>query len=392
MEKATSKECLVLALTYNEETEHSRRSARMFDYKDVSDFIKRLRDQIDYHLGSKGAFSFIACGEQGDRYKRCHWHVVLFSEVDLLTIGKWSAPWGVVTDRADIVSPKAEGGNPASVWRRVWSQWPFGFVTVQEPDYAGMHYAMSYALKDQFNVRNAEGTARQGKAEVFGTGYFGVSKKPFIGSRFVDRYLLDCRQRGVVPPTRKLSIEGLDYPWFPSGKVAKALLDGFADINREICEKTGRNAAGWSTLLYEARESEADLERLGFDDGEKEQGADADTIAGDWREFIAGAKETGSARVVGQKRRRCGSTAACDRCLRGATLETLAAHGVIETPYGFCRAQDWENSDKSGGVCDAYKKCQRDGGNTGPNPLCGLYGGHGAKAPDFKFIFPNSAT
>lgn len=87
MEKATSPHTFVVALTYNEETEHSRRSAQMFDYQDVSDFIKRLRRRMDYHLKAKGALSFIAAGEQGDRYGRCHWHIVLFGSADFLSLG-----------------------------------------------------------------------------------------------------------------------------------------------------------------------------------------------------------------------------------------------------------------------------------------------------------------
>jgi len=379
MEKACSPATLVVALTYSEDTEHSRRSARMFDYKDVSDFIKRLRRRMDYHLGAKGALSFIAAGEQGDRFKRCHWHVVLFGQVDFLSLGEWSAPWGKVTDRKDIVSPKPVGGDPATVWRRGWDLWPHGFVTVQEPDYGGMRYAMSYALKDQFNVRNSAGLARQGKAEVFGTGYLAMSKKPPIGARFVDDYVAACAAGGYVPPTRKLMIPGLDRPWWPSGLIADRLLFGLAAVNGAIKEQTGRDAAGWSSLLYEARESDDDLERLGVFDGEQ------DDESGAAVQIEANTRDNAATRERGQKRRRCGSSEACNLCLRGLSPGDLETAGISEAADGFfTRASD-------GYSADAFTRRQRDGKSKGPNPLCGLYGNPVIRAFDYATIFPASA-
>lgn len=387
MEKDTNPACLVLALTYSEDTEHSRRSARMFDYGDVSSFLKRLRDQMRYHLGATGALSFIAAGEQGDRFKRCHWHVVLFGQVDFLSLGEWRDRHGVTTDRANIISPRPVGGDPATVWRRHWSLWPHGFVTVQEPDYYGMRYAMAYALKDQFNVRNSVGTARQGKAEVFGTGYLVMSKKPPIGARFVDRYVADCEARGIVPPSRKLVVPGVDRPWWPTGALAERLLVGLANVNAGIKDRTGNNAAGWSTLLYEARDSEDDLERLGVFHGEDEDEPfpePADFV----RQNEANSAYEAAARERGQKRRRCGSTEACNLCLRGLATGTLDAEGIRRETYGFTREADDASSDPVA----SFRRRQRDGSRKGPNPLCGLYGDAAIRAPDYSDIFPHSAA
>lgn len=388
MEKAMSSACLVVALTYSEDTEHSRRSARMFDYSDVSSFIKRLRRRMDYHLGAHGALSFIAAGEQGDRFGRCHWHVILFGQVDFLTLGEWRAPWGVVTEAKDIISPRPVGGNPATVWRRHWDLWPHGMVTVQEPDYGGMRYAMSYALKDQFNVRNSVGFAREMKADVFGTGYLAMSKKPPIGARFIDAYVSDCAARGFVPPTRKLSIPGMDRPWWPAGLIADRLLQGLAVVNAGIKERTGQNAAGWSSLLYEARDSEDDLEALGVFDGEDDtDGTDEARDAG--RQAEANARDNSEARERGQKRRRCGSTEPCTLCLRGLDPRTREAAGIYEIPEGFARKAD--ATDPVGSSGEAFSRRQRDGRLKGPNPLCGLYGDPATRAPDFATIFPASA-
>lgn len=390
MEKAMSPACLVVALTYSEETEHTRRSARMFNYQDVSDFIKRLRRQMDYHLNAKGALSFIAAGEQGDRFKRCHWHVVLFGSVDFLMLGEWRDRLGVTTDRANIVSPKPVGADPSTVWRRNWSLWPHGFVTVQEPDYFGMRYAMSYALKDQFNVRNSGGLARQGKAEVFGTGYLAMSKKPPIGARFVEAYVSDCAAGGFVPPTRKLTIPGMDRPWFPSGLISDQLLSGLASVNAGIRERTGRDAAGWSSLLYEARESDDDLEQLGVFHGEEDEFTEE---AAEYRQAVANATEQATARRRGQIRRRCGSSEACNLCLKGYSTSELQAFGIYETVGGYARKNDpWEfNINRVRDISSAFWKRQSDGLLQAPNPLCRLYGDPATRAADYSDIFPSSA-
>lgn len=382
MEKAAHPHTFVVALTYNEETEHSRRSARVFDYRDVSDFLKRLRRQMEHHMSATASLSFIAAGEYGDRFKRVHWHVVLFGAVDFITLGQWSAPWGPVTDRADIVSPV----GLKDPWRRSWSLWPHGFVTVQEPDYGGMHYAMSYALKDQFNVRNSEGTAREAKAEVFGTGYLAMSKQPPIGARFVASYLADCASRGIVPPSRKLTVPGVRWPFWPSGNLRRQLLEGLAEINAGIRMATGRDAAGWSSLLHEARLSEDDLELLGVYDEQAEGSAEEE-----WQQIVANFSELQGAKRRGAIRRSCGSSEPCDLCLRGRS--DLAAHGIEEVEGGYRREGDAPALNING-VLDPsarFRKRQRDGKSQGPNPLCLLYGDASIRAADFKFIWPDSA-
>jgi len=277
MEREIMGHALVIALTYSDDTHHSRRSAAVFDYKDVQDLMRNIRRQVEYHLKRTSAVSFIAAGEQGERKGRCHWHLILFSEVDLTGIGKWGAPFGKsqpgdwraclqpVVGSSEIITP--DGAKEP--WRRGWSLWPHGFVTVQRPDYGGMRYAMAYALKDQFNVLNSQGTGRQAKVETFGAGYLVMSKKPPIGARWIDAYIEKCRAGGFVPPTSALSIDGLTRPYWPHGLLKDRLLSGLATVNAEILEQTGANAAGWSTLLHENRDSADNLETLGVIGGEE---------------------------------------------------------------------------------------------------------------------------
>lgn len=268
MEKETMGHALVFALTYSEETEHSRMAAKSFCYNDVQRLMWSIRRQVAHHYKRTAVVSFIAAGEKGERFSlRCHWHVVVFSEVDLTALGTWLAPWGQVKARREIITPA--GVKPA--WRRNWSLWPHGFVTVQEPDYGGMRYALAYALKDQFNVRNSEGTAREAKAETFGTGYLVMSKKPPIGARWVDIFVEQCREAGVVPPTRRLRVAGLEKPFWPTGLLADRLLTGLASVNADVVAATGKPATGWTSLLHEVKDSPKHLESLGMPDGKEEQ-------------------------------------------------------------------------------------------------------------------------
>lgn len=361
-EKAMSPHTFLLALTYNDETERSRRGASVFQYKDVQDFLRNVRRQIDYHLKRTGTLSYIACGEQGDRFKRCHWHVVLFGEVDFLSLGEWAAPWGKVTKRSDIISPVL--GDP---WRRTWSLWPHGFVTVQEPDHGGMRYAMAYALKDQFAYLKSEQTSRVARGDVFACGEFMMSKRPAIGARFINAQLAEWAKRGLVPPSCKLYVPEMPRPWWPVGILRTQLLEGIAAINRDVRAATGRDGAGWSSLLNECRLSDHDLEVLSYgvdtepceasEEGEEEEGGQA---------ILASVAELASAKRDAAARRRCGSTYPCSLCIKGFPPEFQTEHGFRQDANG------WFHTGTVGPK--EFRAGQRDNSRTSPNDYCALKG------------------
>lgn len=168
-EKALHPHALCLALTYSDRTEKGRDGARMFAYADVRDFLKRLRSAAHYAVEKENerrieeaghvfvetlpapVVRFLCAGEQGSRNGRCHWHLILFSNLDLLTLGEITLRGRKLTDRADIMTVGKRKR------RCHWSLWaddktPLGFVTFQEPDQGGMSYVLSYCLKDQFTV------------------------------------------------------------------------------------------------------------------------------------------------------------------------------------------------------------------------------------------------
>lgn len=315
-EKALHPQTFAVTLTYHDETEFTRDGARFFRYDDVRLFLAGLRRQIAYHTQETAALRFIAAGEQGSRNGRCHWHVILYSDVDLLTIGEFSAPWGVVTAESDIVAP------PGKDMPRNWSMWPHGFVQVQRPDAGGMHYALSYALKDQFSVAKSEGSNRISRAEQFATGVFRMSKSPPIGAGFIDAAIYDCYSGGYVLPKLQLQIPEWRGYWVPTGILRKRLLEGMRRVNASLEAQHGRSANQWRPLVLSLQENEGDLEALGVI---PESDPDEEQIE---TKVKRAAKEAAAANTIREIVRTCGGSLPCLQCCRGLPDQELWSFGV----------------------------------------------------------------
>jgi len=361
-EKAMHPQTFVVALTYSDATQHTRDGAAFFRYHDVRIFLARLREEIKRATEKTAALRFIVAGEQGSENGRCHWHVVLFSDVDLLGIGVFTAPWGVVTEYKDIVA------KPRVDMPRGWDLWPHGFVQVQEPDEGGMHYAMSYALKDQFNAMKSEGSHRISKSEAFATGLFRMSKNPPIGAAFIDEKIYSMYQAGNIEPNTKLHVPHTRGYWFPSGPLRIRLLEGMRRVNNSIVAQTGRNAAQWRALVIQCQDNESDLDALGLNIEEEHETSIETEIDLQQRQAKADAK---TKEIAAQ----CGGVFPCILCLRGLPDEALAEIGVYYSAADqtFC---SFENQDR----------IIQTPSNKGINKWCGL---RDTKAR--KQAFPQSA-
>ena len=84
-------------------------------YKDVQDFLKRLR--------KKYKCRYIVAGEYGSAKGRAHWHIIVFFK-----------------DKVPDVQQNK---------RVEWKYWPHGFSYFQHPDWKGFEYVLKYVLKDQ---------------------------------------------------------------------------------------------------------------------------------------------------------------------------------------------------------------------------------------------------
>lgn len=279
-EKACWPFALAVTLTYADDTQENRDGASMFRYDDVRGFLKRLLSAARFKakkekLGFVPRVRFIAAGEQGSRNDRVHWHLVLFSDIDLCSLGEVSRKSGRVTQREDMISRRRADGRDEEKRLR-WSMWDHGFVLMQEPDAAGVAYVLKYCLKDQFTAEKSAGTAREHKSEAFATGLFRMSKKPAIGEQWFWQKMQRLRETGAVLPSVQLKIPDMRNYWVPSGLARKRLLWALAAINRMVLWETGKDAPQWAALLHSVADSPYDRRILDgafwFEEREKSRG------------------------------------------------------------------------------------------------------------------------
>jgi hypothetical protein len=122
-------------------------------YKDVQDFLKRLR--------KKYKCRYIVTGEYGSAKGRSHWHIILFFQDN----------WPEVTSNKRVD----------------WKYWKHGFAYFQEPDWKGFEYCLKYVLKDQ--------TSRQSDSHL------AMSKKPPLGHEFFQQLANQYVEQALVPQT-----------------------------------------------------------------------------------------------------------------------------------------------------------------------------------------------
>lgn len=320
-EKALHPHCAVVALTYADDTQLGRDGAAMFAYADVRLFLARLRRAAAY-IAKKEKWNvvpyvrFLAAGEQGSRFGRCHWHLILYTNFDLVRLGQFRLRGKLVAHRRDMLTVGKRK-------RRLnWSLWEHGFMTLQEPDEGGMAYVLSYCLKDQFTEEKSEGTMREASSENFATGLFRMSKRPAIGEDWLMRKLESLLEKGSVLPSLQLKVPEASGYWQPNGSFRKKLLWGLVALNRRILWATGAHAPQWTSLLASCAGVPADLELL---NGETFRQKADELTGGDLeRSARIDAGETRTREV----RRTCGRAVACYRCLNSASEAQLLREGI----------------------------------------------------------------
>ena len=309
-EKATSAEAMVLNLTYRDNHDGtSPDGAVAFRYGDVQKLLKRIRKAYCdlYGKDAAGEIRYIVAGERGSLKGRVHWHMVIFADRKFTFLGKWY-------DFVFKLIPGPLINHAARKRKRMchWSMWEHGHIVVQEPDQAGISYVLKYALKDQFNVVKARGTAREAKSELSGASFFRMSKKPPIGMRFLERRCDDWERRRVVPVKLELKIPEYKGFWWPKGQMREYLLLRLHQINERCKRETGSDAPQWNTLVASMVEETKDWETLVYGEIEQEE------IAWELEEF----KESLSRKKSPQERKecralvrqRCGGAEICVAC------------------------------------------------------------------------------
>lgn len=130
-------------------------------YKDVQDFLKRLRKRYNVR--------YIVAGEYGTAKGRAHWHIILFF--------------------------KGEYPEIEEQVRVNWKYWHHGFSYFQQPDWKGFQYVLKYVLKDT-DLDSAD-------------SHLAMSKKPPLGHEFFMDLAQTHVEQAVIPRSFKYKVGGV---------------------------------------------------------------------------------------------------------------------------------------------------------------------------------------
>lgn len=360
-EKATSAHTCTLTLTYAANGDGTDPDgAHAFKYKDIQVWLNSLRQAaIRAYPEVKTRVRYLVAGETGSKFKRVHWHVVLFANIDLSTLGEY-------TDLAGTRESQRMGR------RQRWTLWPHGLVQFDPADRASLAYVLKYILKDQFTNRKSAGTAREGKGDVYGASFFRMSKQPPIGTDYIVEKIRAWRAKGYVPVTTTLQIPDYRGYWWPVGQLRVLMMSAIWAINAEYKHKTGRNMPQWAALLASVErlnqgQEVKDYETLQFgvmSDGET---YDDQIETGDLERKRENSERMARARAL---RAKCGGPRICAGCYRGKSLQERSAVRAYQAAAKARYA-------KSGSYLSFeswYRQQNRQG-----NPHCILRGFHGWK-------------
>jgi len=181
-ESKFSSQTYAVTLTYAQD---AGVSAVTLVYKDVQDFLKRLRKRYKVR--------YIVAGEYGTKKGRAHWHIILFFK-------------GKYPDVKEDV-------------RVNWEFWKHGYSYFQKPDWKGFQYVLKYVLKDQ--------TADSADTHL------AMSKKPPLGFEFFEELAKTHVEQAVIPRSFKYKVGGVrkdngqEKTFFMQGKTRDNFMTAF---------------------------------------------------------------------------------------------------------------------------------------------------------------------
>lgn len=148
-------------------------------------FMKRLRKSL-----GNARIRFFACGEYGDKTDRPHYHAIIFGY-----------------DPKDKQFYKTVGGNNLWISASLNRLWSYGFVVVGSVSFESCAYVARYIMKKQY-ARDTEFRGRVGSRRIgprtMEDGslreleFCLMSRRPGIGSKWIDRFLADTYPRDEV--------------------------------------------------------------------------------------------------------------------------------------------------------------------------------------------------
>lgn len=134
---------------------------------DVSDFMKNLRRQLDYHFPDHAPISFFAAGEYGGQTSRPHYHLIIF---------------GLQLNDLQMYKKSTLGYNYYNS-EFLQSVWKKGYVVVADVTWQSAAYVARYILKKQTGDQS-EVYDRFNFQQEFSL----MSRRPSIGRRFFEEH------------------------------------------------------------------------------------------------------------------------------------------------------------------------------------------------------------
>jgi hypothetical protein len=162
-------------------------SAVVLSYRDVQNFLKRLR-KAGYNV------RYLVAGEYGSRKGRAHWHMLL---------------WGAGSDPYENFAERKE--------KQECKYWQNGFVYLTRPtEDVQIKYVVKYALKDRY--------AKHGVM----TEPLRMSTQPIIGRKFIRDLAADYVSQGLVPQDDRYELDGQIHKL--RGRAAQIFLEDFQEL------------------------------------------------------------------------------------------------------------------------------------------------------------------
>jgi len=178
---------LFITLTYDEDHYPQQGSLHK---PHLQKFIKRLRDHLGY-----GRIRYYACGEYGDKDERPHYHLCAFNlQFEDQQLYSYNNGYPLFT---------------SETLEKIWGQ---GFAPFGQLTYESAAYTSRYTLK---KVTGAKAHDHYLRCDEYGVAYWLepeftlMSRRPGIGSAWIDKYIDDVYPSDEIPIVGKGNMKGV---------------------------------------------------------------------------------------------------------------------------------------------------------------------------------------